>query len=83
MSTNIIHALRISCDKRADVLYLAFGTPQEGIDQEVNPGVFVRVDEKTQRAVGMTILDFERRFSEPLGASLPIDLREYLTVDNC
>lgn len=80
MAQNKVHALRIAYDKSADVLYLAFGTPQAGIDQELNPGVFVRVDDRTQRAVGMTILDFERRFSEPLGASLPIDLTQYLVT---
>jgi uncharacterized protein YuzE len=78
MAKNKIHALRISYDKTADILYLAFGTPKEGIDEEVSPGVFVRMDERTKRASGMTIVDFEKRFSSPLGESLPIDLAEYL-----
>lgn len=74
------NALRISYDKQADVLYLAFGTPKEGIDKEINPGVFVRVDEETNRAVGMMLVDFERRFSEPLSESIPLDLTQYLVA---
>lgn len=70
--------LRISYDKSADVLYLAFGAPKDGIDEEVSAGVFVRLDARTRRAVGMTIIDFEKRFSHPLAESLPIDLARFL-----
>jgi uncharacterized protein YuzE len=72
-------ALRISYDKAADVLYLAFGTPQAGIDEEVSAGIFVRLDTRTRRATGMTIIDFEKRFSQPVAESVPIDLVKFLT----
>ncbi len=32
------NALRISYDKASDVLYLAFGMPQTGIDKEISAG---------------------------------------------
>ncbi len=70
--------LRISYDKDADVLYLAFGTPKAGLDEEISAGVFVRLDARTRRAVGMTILDFEKRFSRPVKKSVPIDLARFL-----
>lgn len=80
MAKDKIQALRISYDKSADVLYLAFGTPKTGLDEEVSPGVFVRLDERSKRAVGMTIVDFGKRFSRPLGESVPIDLAKYLVA---
>ncbi|HZQ10940.1 MAG TPA: DUF2283 domain-containing protein [Anaerolineae bacterium] len=80
MAQTKTRALRLAYDKGADVLYLAFGAPKEGIDEQVSPGVFVRVDERTRRVVGMTIIDFEKHFSRPLGESLPIDLTKYLAT---
>lgn len=72
------NALRISYDKAADVLYLAFDTPKAGIDEEISAGVFVRLDARTRRAIGMTIIDFEKRFSRPVAESVPIDLARFL-----
>jgi len=74
----IANSLRISYDKGADVLYLVFGNPKEGIDEEVSPGVFLRIDDKTRRANGIMIIDFEKRFSRPVTESVPIDLAEFL-----
>ena len=71
------NALRISYDKTADVLYLAFGVPKAGIDEEIKPGIFVRFDSRSRRAIGMTIIDFEKRFSRPVSDSLPIDLAQF------
>ena len=70
--------LRISYDKAADVLYLAFTTPKEGIDEEISAGVFVRLDARTHHAIGMTIVDFEKRFSRPVNEAVPIDLARFL-----
>ncbi len=72
------NALRISYDRAADVLYLTLDTPKEGIDEEVSAGVFVRLDAKTRRAIGVTIIDFEKRFSRPVAESVPIDLAQFL-----
>ncbi len=72
------NGLRISYDKAADVLYLAFDAPKEGIDEEISAGVFVRLDARTRRAIGTTIVDFEKRFSRPVAESVPIDLARFL-----
>lgn len=55
-------ALDIDYDKTADVLYVSFGKPKRAICVEVNDGDLVRVDPFTDRVVGVTILDFKRRY---------------------
>lgn len=71
------NGLRLSYDQSADVLYLAVGEPRPGIDEEIEPGVFLRLDEKTQRPIGLMIVDFVRRFSRPLTEAIPIRLDEF------
>ncbi len=78
MSKGKINGLRISYDKAADVLCFAFDAPKEGIDEEISAGVFVRLDTRTRRAIGVTIVDFEKRFSRPVAESVPIDLARFL-----
>ena len=78
MGKRTMNGLRIAYDKAADVLYLAFDTPKEGLDEEISAGVFVRLDAKTHRAIGVTIVDFEKRFSHPVAESVPIDLAKFL-----
>lgn len=78
MEKKIANSFRISYDKVADVLYLVFGSPKEGIDEEVSPGVFLRIDGKTRQPNGIMIVDFEKRFSHPIAESVPIDLGEFL-----
>ena len=72
------NSLRISYDKAADVLYLVFDAPRRGIDEEIKPGIFVRLDSRTRQAIGMTVIDFEERFSRPVADSVPIDLARFL-----
>jgi uncharacterized protein YuzE len=66
--------LMIGYDKEADVLYLSFGVPQKGMEYvEVSSNLIVRVHPQTRRVVGITILDFAKRFSAPAAlTSLPI-----------
>ena len=54
----------IDYDPKADVLYCSFGVPVEAISKEITDGVFVRVDPKTNQTVGVTIIDFSRRFTQ-------------------
>ena len=42
MATSQAAGVRISYDKKADVLYLSIGEPQAGIDEEVSDGVYIR-----------------------------------------
>lgn len=71
--------LRISYDKSADVLYMSFGKPKEGIDEEIEDGVYLRVNEKTNKPLGFTIVDFEKRFSTSIEKAIPINLSGVLS----
>ncbi|MBM3240029.1 DUF2283 domain-containing protein [Candidatus Poribacteria bacterium] len=66
-------ALRISYDKEADVLYVSIGKPKKAICETLDNGVVIRYDEKTDKIIGFTVIDFERRFSakgEPIFINL-------------
>jgi len=71
--------LRISYDKFADVLYMSFGKPRVGVDEEIEDGVYLRVDERTNKPLGFTIIDFEKRFSTSIEKAIPINLSEVLS----
>ena len=60
-STN--KGLRISYDKDADVLYVSIGKPKPAICDTLDNGVIVRFDEKTDKVIGFTVIDFIKRFS--------------------
>lgn len=74
MDQSEINEMRISYEKDTDVLYLSFGEPKEGIDEEVYPGVYVRIDQEKHSFVGFTIIDFEKRFSTTQENSIPLNL---------
>ena len=67
--------MRLAYDRDSDVLYIAFGLPQSGLDEEVEP-VFLRRDEANGSILGATVMDFERRFSGSLETVLPIIFEE-------
>ena len=55
----------IDYDPTNDVMYCSFvSTPVEAISVEMTDGVFVRVDPETNRPVGVTIVDFFKRFTQ-------------------
>ena len=56
-------AFNINYDSGADVLYVSFGKPKAAICVEVNDGDLVRVDVYTDKIVGITILDFKKRYA--------------------
>jgi len=70
--------LKLKYDRDVDVLYCSFGEPRPAISVEVEDGVIVRHDPETEEVVGVTIVDFFKRFAEhpqdtvnvPLAASL-------------
>lgn len=69
--------LKIRYDREADVLYCSFGDPRPALSVECENGVVVRHDPETEEVVGVTIVDFFKRFAEhpletvnvPLGVS--------------
>lgn len=54
--------LRFSFDKEADVLDISIGTPKKAISRELSDDFFVRMDPKTKKVVGFSIINFERWF---------------------
>lgn len=67
--------LKISFDAKNDVLYCTFGEPREAYSVEMEDGVFVRVDPENESAVGITVVDFCKKFSEHPGKMLSFPLR--------
>lgn len=67
-------ALTISYDEDADVLYVAFGEPRAGVDEEVEDGVYLRSLEDGSTVVGLTVVDFVRRFGHQRTLELPLDV---------
>jgi uncharacterized protein YuzE len=65
----------IDYDYPADVLYCSFGPPQEAVGEEMGEGVVVRRNPDTNAIVGITIVNFSRRFrQEPRNiVSVPMD----------
>jgi uncharacterized protein YuzE len=65
--------LRFFFDREADILYLSLGKPRAAISKEVGDDIVVRVDPKTQRVVGCTILNLTKRFAH-MKATEPLPL---------
>ena len=65
--------LRFFFDRKADILYLSVGKPRAAISKEVGDDMLVRVDPKTRRVIGCTILNLTKRFGKMKEAeSLPL-----------
>lgn len=62
----------ISYDKEADVVYLSFNKPSAAEGEEIEEGVFARYDPKTKELVGLTILNFSKKFAlKPTEIAVP------------
>ena len=67
-------------DGEGDILYLSVGKPRPAIAREVGDDIIVRVDPKSHRVVGCTILNLTKRFgrmkkAEPLPLAADLLLR--------
>ena len=63
----------ISYDREADVVYLSFGKPVKAEGEEVQDGVFARYNPGTKDLVGLTIINFSKKFSvKPKEISVPL-----------
>ncbi|MDI6642414.1 MAG: DUF2283 domain-containing protein [Elusimicrobiota bacterium] len=54
--------ISISFDKEADVMYLSFGEPAKAEGEEIEEGVFARYDPKSRKLVGLTVVNFSKKF---------------------
>jgi uncharacterized protein YuzE len=63
----------IRYDKEADVMYLSFGEPIKAVGEEIEEGVFSRYDPETNELVGLTIVNFSKKFGpKPTEVAIPI-----------
>jgi uncharacterized protein YuzE len=62
----------ISYDKDADVVYFSFDGPTAAEGDEIEEGVFARYDPETRELVGLTILNFSKKFAlKPTEITVP------------
>ena len=73
--------LRFSFDKEADVLDISIGMPKMAISREIRDDFFVRMDPKTQRIVGFSILNFEKWFKDEKGKKVIPIKAEFLLAE--
>ena len=65
---------RLYYDEEGDFLEIFVGEPTECYAEEIEPGVFLRIDKKTGEAKSIGILDFRKRTNlENIGFNLPIE----------
>ncbi|MEA2075386.1 MAG: DUF2283 domain-containing protein [Euryarchaeota archaeon] len=64
--------LRMFFNKEGDVLDISIGDPKEAISKEVGDDILIRVDSKSKEVLGITILNFEKRFEQRKTEIFPI-----------
>ena len=68
--------MRVHYDEEGDLLEISIGTPKNCYADEVEPGVFVRKDEKTDEIKSIGILGFKKRSKDfkDIDLSLPLEI---------
>jgi len=64
--------LRFSFDKGADILDISIGATKKAISREVDDDFFIRIDPKTKKIVGFSILNFEKWSRDESKKTIPI-----------
>ena len=68
--------MNIHYDEESDFLEITIGNSKEGYAEEVEKGIFVRKDEKTNDVLGIGILGFKKRSKNlnDIKLNLPINI---------
>lgn len=68
--------MRVHYDEEGDFLEISIGKPTNCYAEEVNSGVFLRIDEKTEEVKSVGILNFKKRSKDlnDIQLNLPIDI---------
>ena len=68
--------MRVHYDEEGDFLEIEVGKPTKCYAEEVEPGVFLRIDEKTKEIKSVGILSFKKRSKElkDIKLKLPIEI---------
>ena len=64
MAPKKLKNLDISYDQRADIFHILFDKTLSDISIDVQEGNFVRIDPQTSDVVGITLLNFKKRFMQ-------------------
>lgn len=66
-------------DQGADILYLSLGKPKAALSKEAGDDILIRLDPRSKKVVGCTILNLTKRFGKmkhaenlPLAAELAV-----------
>jgi uncharacterized protein YuzE len=73
--------LKVNYDPKGDVLYMFFGEPRAAVSEEIADGEFLRFDPETRQPVGITVIDFYKRFSEHPGNILSFSFPQFWPAD--
>ena len=66
-----MRATRITYDPDGDILYVTFGQPAASTGYQLSDQILLRVDPKTQRATGLTVLNYSHHASGSREIPLP------------
>ncbi len=68
--------LRVHYDEEGDFLEILVGEPTDCYADEIQPGVFLRKDEKTNEVKSIGVLGFRKRSSDlkDIDLKLPLDI---------
>lgn len=68
--------MKVYYDEEGDFLEISIGEPTECYAEEVEPGVFLRFDEKTEEVKSIGIVNFKKRAKDlkDIKLNLPIEI---------
>ncbi|HEV2197979.1 MAG TPA: DUF2283 domain-containing protein [Candidatus Acidoferrum sp.] len=67
--------LKLNYDPKGDILYCSFGEPREAIGVETPDGIIFRLDPETEDVIGITVIDFSKRFQKHPGDVLTFPIK--------
>ncbi len=66
--------MRVHYDEEGDFLEIGIGKPTACYAEQVQPGVFLRIDEKTKEVKSIGILNFKKRTKDPQDVTLDLPI---------
>lgn len=72
--------MKFKYDRSVDVLYCSFGDPRPALSVEQENGVVLRLDPETEAVVGITIVDFFKRFADNPDTAVSVSLSATTTA---
>jgi len=72
--------MRIYYDREGDFLEISVGSPVKCYAEEIEPGIFVRKDEKTNEIKSIGIIGFKERSSECDNFELMLPLKFSISI---